>query len=276
MTSNKAPLFSTRTLGPGKVIFREGQDSDAAYLIKQGKVKVTRTQGEKVIVLDIVSAPEVFGEMAFINKEPRSATVETLEETELIIITHDQLEQYLDQTPVIVKALVHCLSQRLRTTTAFVQHQGSDNNLTSACYCLSLMRPSYPTDSSQNSKELLIDSERAVNHISRSLGIPEKAGRKLLLRINELGLISLIQHRGKETVLIADTNQLQTEARKLNRPTPLEDTYDQKLGYLDVTELAHLLGTEPNKIKRKVGTGEIPDRLIYFNKRELFRWIDEL
>ena len=73
--------FVTKFLASGKVVFFEGQTSESAYLIKSGRVEISRKHGNQKVVLDVLNAPELFGEMAFINNESRSATAETLEET---------------------------------------------------------------------------------------------------------------------------------------------------------------------------------------------------
>ncbi len=269
---NGKSVFPTRHFQAGKIIFREGQASDAAYLIKKGKV--LRTRGEKTIVLDIITAPEIFGEMAFINKAPRSATVEAIEDTDLIVITHEQLQSYLAQSPVIVRALVHCLSQRLKATTAFVQHQGADNNLTSACYCLSLMETSYPSDSSHKSGCITLSYEKALRKLSHALGVSATASADLLERLSDLQLIAITDEFGEKLIRIEDVNRLQTEARNLNRPTA-ESEYASTSGYVDISELANMMGTTTSKIKQKLASGDIPDKLIHFYKLELFHLIDQ-
>lgn len=65
----------------GAVIFKEGDKADAVYFLESGSVEVSRTDGGTKVVLAKLGKDAVFGEMALIDKKPRSATVIALEAT---------------------------------------------------------------------------------------------------------------------------------------------------------------------------------------------------
>ncbi|ABW67682.1 Crp/Fnr family transcriptional regulator [Desulfosudis oleivorans] len=114
--------FATRSFEPGDVIFREGDPGDAAYLILSGLVKITRQQKKTRLVLNQLGADQIFGEMAMITGEPRTATATALEPTEVFVITEERLNENLSQHLAIVKNLIDQLIERMKQ---LLQHQSA-------------------------------------------------------------------------------------------------------------------------------------------------------
>ena len=62
-----------RNFAAGERIFTEGDAPDVAYLIETGRVEIWVTQGSKRLVLSYLGPGEILGEMAVIDRAPRSA-----------------------------------------------------------------------------------------------------------------------------------------------------------------------------------------------------------
>ena len=95
-------------------IFRQNQPGDKFFVIISGKVRVFKTDkkgGETEVA--ILGPGEYFGEMALLTDEPRSASVETLEETQLLVLTKTQLNQIITQIPNISLTFVKQMANRL-------------------------------------------------------------------------------------------------------------------------------------------------------------------
>jgi CRP/FNR family transcriptional regulator, cyclic AMP receptor protein len=106
-----AAEYQVRKIECGEVLFREGDEGGNVYLVKSGILEVER--GGQVI--GEIKTGEFAGEMAHINKEPRSATVTAKEDSELIEIPPGQLDTLLFTKPNWSKALMMTLSKRLKT-----------------------------------------------------------------------------------------------------------------------------------------------------------------
>lgn len=106
--------FPTRSFNAGDVIFKEGDPGNEAYLILNGQVKITRKYKKKRILLNQLGKEQIFGEMAIITGEPRTATAEAMEPTEVYIITENKLNENLNQHLAIVKNLIDQLIGRLK------------------------------------------------------------------------------------------------------------------------------------------------------------------
>ncbi len=103
------------TFAPNKEIFKEGDPGDGLYLVKSGLVQISAVlnQGERV-VLARLGPGEMFGEMAVLDSNPRSATALAEQATEVFFISREGLLQLLENIPRLSAFFVRELSQRLR------------------------------------------------------------------------------------------------------------------------------------------------------------------
>lgn len=93
---------------PGhSVIFREGDPGDSLYIISSGSTRIFRkNEAGMDMDLSIKGPGETFGEMALLTGESRTADVETLEETHLMVLSKDQFDRLMRDFPDIHKAFV--------------------------------------------------------------------------------------------------------------------------------------------------------------------------
>jgi CheY-like chemotaxis protein len=109
------PEYVLRHLDAGEVLFKEGEDTQAVYIVKNGTLRAfSDTMAGGRITLGDISAGEFVGEMGHFNHEPRSATVEAVTEVDLVEIPLASLENVIFSKPSWAKALVRTLSQRLK------------------------------------------------------------------------------------------------------------------------------------------------------------------
>ncbi len=100
----------------GQVVFRENDVGDALYIIIRGKVRVNK--GKQNITLEILEDRDCFGEMAILDQEPRSATVEIQEDATLLAIKREDFQRLLLARPRLAFSLFRTISRRLREATA--------------------------------------------------------------------------------------------------------------------------------------------------------------
>ena len=100
-----------------KVIFSEGQDSHDAFVVESGRVGVFKTIDGKPVRLAILEKGALFGEMAAITGDRRSATTLALETTTLVRISNTTIQKKLAGCDPFVKALLNILIVNLNRTT---------------------------------------------------------------------------------------------------------------------------------------------------------------
>ena len=105
-----------KSYGKENVILMEEEAGSALFVIISGKVKISRTSSDgREVILSILSESDFFGEMAILDGLTRSATVISIEDSELYIIQRNQFLELLKSHPEISISLLQELTQRLRT-----------------------------------------------------------------------------------------------------------------------------------------------------------------
>lgn len=101
----------------GTVIFKQDAPPDAAYLIKSGRVQIVTARDGKEHVIDEVGPGDVFGEMALVDDNPRSATARTVEDTICAVFSKQDINRKLAGADLFTVGLIRLLIKRLRETT---------------------------------------------------------------------------------------------------------------------------------------------------------------
>jgi CRP/FNR family cyclic AMP-dependent transcriptional regulator len=101
-------------------VFEEKSTGDELYIIKKGKVEITLTRDDSVLVLAELGKYSFFGEMAVLTSKERSAAVTTIEPSSFFILKSNKLLSLIDTHPRIAanifKALAEVLSDRIAKT----------------------------------------------------------------------------------------------------------------------------------------------------------------
>jgi CRP/FNR family cyclic AMP-dependent transcriptional regulator len=119
-----AQVAIPRSYPRGARVFHEGDESDACYVIRSGEVRVTREHSDgRAIALATLSPGEIVGELAMLDGEVRSASVEALSDVELLAIAARDMRSLLERNPEITAKLVVALTRRVRETNERVARQ---------------------------------------------------------------------------------------------------------------------------------------------------------
>ena len=105
----------------GAVVFREGEAGDAMYVIQSGTVEIRRTIGDQDRLLAVLPAGEFLGEMALLNKRPRSATAVVRDPARLLVIDSRTFEQMLRGRVEIAVRMIRTLAARLERANQQVE-----------------------------------------------------------------------------------------------------------------------------------------------------------
>lgn len=116
------PQNALKKFKKGEILFREGENPGAMYLIRTGMVRVFKKKGDSQIEIDTLRAGGVVGEMAFLDGNPRSASAEAIMDTELVEISTDLYTSTMEKIPEWVKILIKAIVGKLRSTTTKVKN----------------------------------------------------------------------------------------------------------------------------------------------------------
>jgi CRP-like cAMP-binding protein len=102
-----------RTYQAGEIVFSEYEPGDSFYLIQAGRVRITKIVGDIEKNIDILSAPEIFGEMAILEGAPRSATAIALETVKVLEFNRANFEILMIGNPQIALRLMKVFTKRI-------------------------------------------------------------------------------------------------------------------------------------------------------------------
>src|SRR5438128_7529341 len=121
----------------GPVLFRAGDRGQSMYVIRSGKVNISKRIGDSEITLAVLGAGEFFGEMALLEGLPRSAGATVVEEALLIEVEQGAFATVVRRNSEIAVRLLRRLSSRLREADRQIQALMSRSG---AARALSLVR----------------------------------------------------------------------------------------------------------------------------------------
>jgi CRP/FNR family transcriptional regulator, cyclic AMP receptor protein len=110
-------IASYETFQNGQVIFEEGSHGDWIYVVDEGTVEISKMiDGEKVII-EILKPGDIFGEMAYIAKIPRTACASAKGKTTVGIIDRNFFDQEFNKLSADFQMILKLVAFRLRKTT---------------------------------------------------------------------------------------------------------------------------------------------------------------
>lgn len=113
-----------RSFPAGTRVFHEGDHSDACYIVRSGNFRVTREHSDgRAITLATLGPGDIFGELAMLDREVRSASVEALADGELLALPGGEVRALLGRHPEIAVKLVAALVRRLRAANERISRQ---------------------------------------------------------------------------------------------------------------------------------------------------------
>lgn len=99
-----------------ELVFQWGDPGDSAYVIEEGCVEVLANDGAQQRRIAILTVGAMFGEVALLDRQPRTAAVRTLVPTRLIRIDRSHVEELLLRADPVIQYLMHLLLARFRST----------------------------------------------------------------------------------------------------------------------------------------------------------------
>jgi CRP-like cAMP-binding protein len=111
-----ALLRNEKVFKRGGLMFIEGETSTEMYIIKSGRIRVLKQEGESTVELAILGPGSVLGELALLDHQPRSATAQVVEEVNAVEIDEALFQKTLAAIPPWLTNIIMEIVKRLRVT----------------------------------------------------------------------------------------------------------------------------------------------------------------
>jgi len=111
-------------IGRGQWLFREGDASQAMYLIKSGRMAITKTSqstNEEIVLAERING-QLIGEMSFFDGKPRSAGAKAMTTVEVIELPFSTLQEQFDKFPPWIKVMIKTINNQLRDANTRIRN----------------------------------------------------------------------------------------------------------------------------------------------------------
>jgi CRP-like cAMP-binding protein len=205
----------SRKVPAGHYLFRDGDPSDAMYVIKGGKFAVTKSKNTSEIILAELGPGAMVGEMAFFDGRPRSASVKAIKDSEVICLPFKALHAQFQTFPEWCKAVMRTVNDHLREANMRIRMiekpPGEEdlfpphtiNRIISILNFVALRYGKNETDGCH------VPQYTLRNYTIQVFQEPTHKMDKLLQALHDIGLISLENlAEGKQKIVIPNQDQL--------------------------------------------------------------------
>jgi len=115
MSGKESPFAKFLTkFNKGEFVFRQGQDGDEMYIVQSGQVAIRKTIGDVRTTLNVLEKGDFFGEMSVLERLPRTADAEVIEDAGVITINSATFGEMIRSNPEIAVRMLRKYSMRMR------------------------------------------------------------------------------------------------------------------------------------------------------------------
>ncbi len=111
-----AASVGRRSVAAGEILFHQGEAGDECFVIIAGELEVLTYVGGAELRLEVYHPGQLIGEMALIDRSPRSATVRALVASDLLVLGEEAFKTLLSSNPELAMAMLRDGTARVRNT----------------------------------------------------------------------------------------------------------------------------------------------------------------
>lgn len=199
-----------KVFAPEEIIFCEYEPANDFYLIQEGEVKITKTVGTSIKTLDVLGTGDIFGEMAILEEQPRSATAIAINEVKALNFNRANFEVLMTKNPQLALRVLTIFSTRIYDAKRRLMILLMDDIIGKVADVLMMLyEKQFLNDNLQ--KEIIL--KVTIDDVAHWCGQPPNEVQKVLQQWNKSGKIQLFGDR----IVIHNIQELQrivTQKRK--------------------------------------------------------------
>jgi CRP-like cAMP-binding protein len=191
-----AAVAVPRSFGAGEAVFREGDASDTCYVVREGHARAVREHADgRQLTLATFGPGDIFGELAMFDPERRSATVEAIDELDVLAILGQDMRRLMHAHAEIAVKLAVSLVRRLRAANERLARQ-SFSTVQSRVAAVLAQLVDQARSEGADERDIAITATQA--DLAKLAGSSRESASRFLAVLERAGVIS--QGRGRLTV----------------------------------------------------------------------------
>ncbi len=206
--NSKSRVFrrQTRIYRRGTLMFIEGETGSTMFIVRTGKVRILKQQGDRCIELAVLGPGSVLGELSLLDNQPRSATAQVVEDTTVTVIDRNLLDRTMNSIPQWLAGVIKIVVKRLRDTMKRSADDMVNNSIGGVIKILLSMSVS---EGRKESEGTLLSILRAKEFISNIIGIGETETERVFLHLILKEMIVIRKDtKGEEFLILKDVEIL--------------------------------------------------------------------
>ncbi|HOE19440.1 MAG: Crp/Fnr family transcriptional regulator [Spirochaetes bacterium] len=176
---------------PNDIIFCEFEPGNDFYFIQSGRVEIVKIINNREKTLDILGTGDVFGEMAILEEEPRSASAIAIEHVKLLRFRRENFDALLQGNPQLAYKLLVIFSKRIYDAKRRLMILLLDDPQLKIMDVMNMLAEQDPHLDVQEPVTLRV----TIQEIANWAGMQINDVQKLLTHLNKLGKIELFNDR---------------------------------------------------------------------------------
>lgn len=174
----------------GELLLHEGEKSDRLFIVNKGQVKVSKfTIDGKEQILYILTSGEFFGELHLFNSEEvNNFSVYAIEDTEICVLTKEDIDRIMEANPEISIKLLKALTKRLAHTETLAQNLATKDPEVRIAHMILEFCQKFGT---KKNGEVLIQLPITREEVASYVGVTRETISRKFSKFERLGLISI-------------------------------------------------------------------------------------
>jgi len=196
--------IQTDTFRKKEAIFSEGDPSEWFYIVKKGKVKITKlSQDGKELILEVISPLEFFGGIAVVRGFPYPANAVAMEDTEVLKISRKDLMSLMDRFPGLMYCMAMNIGDRIKDSHETLKNIALEKV---EARIASLLLKLADKAGEKGPEGVMINMKLTKQDIAEMVGTTVETSIRTMSKLTKAGLVSA----KAGNIIIRDPNKLKS------------------------------------------------------------------
>ena len=196
-----------KTFKRGQLMFIEGETSTEMYILRSGKVRILKQEGDSAVELAVLGPGSVLGELSLLDRQPRGATGQVVEEVVAAVVDESLFAQTLARLPPWLTNIIKLVVKRLRDT---MKKTGDDIVLKSVAGVIKVLLLAHANEGWKKGETECVGLTRSKELIYGIIGLGSLEVERVLLHLILKDLLMIRKNEvGSEFVVLKNLEALQ-------------------------------------------------------------------